>query len=135
MPGQVTMTVAEYQAYQRQQAGLTPQPRPAGGLSPLPRDVETLLTALQQLAKRAHWVSLNTYGRDGGERGIECVLVRDVTIFAELPVGPLTPAALQWIERLRATTAVTRGVVEVYIWRLTDLPTITERLQRRPSHA
>jgi hypothetical protein len=87
-----------------------------------------LLGQMQALAKQHGWQGQHTTRGDTDAQELECLLVREVLLYALLQPDqtPLTPRQLAWVTALRAT-----GAIEVYIWGHHDLPAITARLARK----
>src|SRR4029434_7052848 len=81
--------------------------------TPLEPATVTLLGQIQALANEDGWQGQHTTRGDTDAQELECLLVREVLLYALLQPDhtPLTPRQLAWITALRAT-----GVIEVYIW-------------------
>ncbi len=123
----MNMTEAEYRALlARRTAVPVAQPRPE--MAPEDDPIATLLDAIRVLAKEHGWQGEHTFTKSGPDAGVQSILVRDTVIFALLLTGlqKLTMRQQAWLDALRRT-----GKVEVYAWRPSTLPAITERLARK----
>lgn len=87
-----------------------------------------LLTKIQRLAKQYAWQGLHTYNPAGTDKGLHCILVREVVIFAYVlrDGGKLTMPQEAWLQALRRTKAV-----ETYVWYPKTWPEIEARLIRK----
>lgn len=85
-----------------------------------------LLPKLKQVAQAQGWKGMYTYNALGPDAGLQCLLVRDTVIYADLKdVGePLTVMQQAWQAALRAAGQ------EVYTWTMADWNTIQARLSR-----
>lgn len=100
-----------------------PRPRRPPGQRGLAAD---LLPKLQRLARAHGWKGMDTYNALGPDSGLQCILVREVVIFADIKDEgePLTDMQQHWQQDLQAAGQ------EVYTWTMADWETIQARLSR-----
>jgi hypothetical protein len=110
---------------QRAQTTAPPQPQAAQELKAHP--CAALLGVIEQLVRAHGWTARYSYNTDGPDSGLHCQFVREVVVWAEIPLNGVTlaPDQQQWVEALRRAAGS-----EVYTWTLHDLPTLRARLSQ-----
>lgn len=109
------------------QGGARIKDEPQRHTPPRPRTLAAdLLPKLRKLARAHGWKGMDTYNALGPDSGLQCILVREVVIFADIKDEgePLTVLQHNWQQVLQAAGQ------EVYTWTMADWETIQARLSR-----